>query len=107
MVPVWPSVVVALAPENCAVPKSASGSGVQSDTPWLHVDGASAIHSALETSGLLTWRVLSNEPPVVVFDSWMVTLVPSTVTLLVMWSPGWTAMPTVTGGEGTSSYQAE
>jgi hypothetical protein len=37
----------------------------------------------------------------------MVTLPPSTVTLLVMWSPGWTAMLTVTGAEGTSSYQAE
>ena len=107
MVPVWPSVVVALAPLNCAVPKSASGSGVQLDRSPLHVEGASAIHSALEVSGSLIWKVLSNDPPVVVFDSDMVTLVPSTVTLPVMWSPACTAMSTFTGGEGTISYQAK
>ncbi len=88
MVPVWPSVVVALAPENCTVPKSASESGVQSARLESHVDGASAIHSALDTSGSVACSVFVNEPPVVEFVSWMVTFEPSTVTLLVMWSPG-------------------
>ena len=65
MVPVCPSVVVAPALVNVTVPKSVRGSGVQFYTPWLHEDGASVIHSALETSGLLIWNVFVNEPPVV------------------------------------------
>src|SRR5437763_12175850 len=107
MVPVWPSVVVAFEFVNWTVPKSASDSGVQLESPPLHVDGASAIHSALAVSGLLICSVLENDAPLVAFDSDTVTFVPSTVTLPVMWSPGCTTMFTFTGAEGTSSYQAK
>ena len=50
IVPVWPF-AVAVALVKSTVPKSDSGSGVQLPEP-SHCDGASAIHSALEVSGL-------------------------------------------------------
>ena len=43
---------VAVAPVKLTLPKSASGSGWKLPAPSL-ADGASAIHSALEVSGLL------------------------------------------------------
>ena len=46
----WPP-AVAVALVNCTVPKSDSGSGWQLPEP-SQADGASAIHSALEVSGL-------------------------------------------------------
>ena len=48
---------VAVALLKLTLPKSVSGSGWQEPEP-SHDDGASAIHSALETSGLLIWRFL-------------------------------------------------
>ena len=62
--PRWPPVVVAAASVKVAVPKSASGTGVQPEAS--HVDGASAIHSADETSMSSVRSVRSNERPVVV-----------------------------------------
>ena len=90
---------------NVTVPKLASGSGWQLPS-CVHDDGASAIHSALEVSGLLICSVLLTEPPVVWSDSPIVTSVPLTLTSAEMWSPGRIVRPNLTGAEGTSSYQA-
>jgi hypothetical protein len=48
---------VAVALENAAAPKLASANVVQPPPP-SHVDGASTIHSALETSGFEWCRVV-------------------------------------------------
>ena len=88
------------------MPKSVSGSGVQLLTEPSHCDGASAIHSALETSGLLIESVLENVWPDVSSESQIDTSVPSTVTLEEMWSPAETGRSTRTGALGTSSYHA-
>ena len=61
--PVWPF-AVAVALVKSTVPKSDSGSGVQLPEP-SHSDGASAIHSALEVSGLGDETVFENDCPVV------------------------------------------
>jgi hypothetical protein len=97
---------VAVALLKPTVPKFASGSGWQ--LPELsHWDGASAIHSALETSGLLIGNVFVADAPVVVSDNDTVTFVPLTVTLPDMWSPDEIVRSSRTGAEGTSSYHAK
>src|ERR1700761_2672579 len=85
IVPVWPLVVVAVALLKSTVPKFASGSGLQLLAGRRHSEGASAIHSALETSGLLMLSVLLKEPPVVESDRATFTLEPLTVTCAEMW----------------------
>ena len=70
------------------VPKLVSGSGVQLETVPSHADGASAIHSALEMSGLLIVSVLATDLTGGLVCHRDVTAVPLTVTRLVMWSPG-------------------
>ena len=77
------------------------------DVPPWHAEGASAIHSADEVSGLSIWSVLSKVLPVVSFLRWIETLLPSTPTVEEILSPGLTARSIVTGAAGTSSYQAE
>ena len=84
IVPVWPSVVVADDEVKLTVPKSVSGSGVHCETEPSHADGASAIHSALEMSGLLIVRFLENDWPVVSLATDTLTAVPSTVTCVEM-----------------------
>jgi hypothetical protein len=96
---------VAEASLNRTLPKSPRGSGWQSPV-WSQLDGASAIHSALETSGLFIVSDFVADWPVVVSVKDTVTLVPSTDTLPVTWSPGEIASPSRTGAAGTSSYQA-
>jgi len=49
---------VAVAALNLTEPKLASGNGEQLLADWPQADGASAIHSALEVSGLLMVSVL-------------------------------------------------
>ena len=102
--PVWPF-AVAVAFVKSTVPKSDSGSGVQLPEP-SHWDGASAIHSALEVSGLGDATVFENDCPVVSSFSENEVLEPLTLTLAVMWSPGWIVRLSWTGAAGTSSYQA-
>ena len=67
IVPLWP-LAVAEALVKSTVPKSASASGWHSPvvaSPPEHCDGAYAINSALEVSGLLIWRFLVVDCPVV------------------------------------------
>ena len=100
----WPF-AVAVAFEKSTVPKSDSGSGVQLPEP-SHCDGASAIHSALEVSGLGDATVFVNDCPVVSSFSENEVFEPLTPTLAEMWSPGWIVRLSWTGAEGTSSYHA-
>src|ERR1700761_2046359 len=106
IVPVCPLESVALAEVNDTLPKFDSGSAVQLVAPLWHCDGASATHSAVETSGLLIVSVLLKDCPVVWLMIVSVTSWPFTVVVAVMWSPGRTARSTRTGALGTSSYQA-
>src|SRR5580704_254883 len=85
MGPVCPF-AVAEAFVKSTVPKSDSGNGVQLPEP-SHCDGASAIHSALEVSGLGDETVFENDCPVVLSVSENDVLFPLTLTLAVMWSP--------------------
>ena len=64
MVPAWPVVDRARARLKFAEPKSASGS-VWHSLAFTHTDGASAIHSADDTSRLGARRVLWKERPLV------------------------------------------
>ena len=50
--------------------------------------------------------VLVTDCPVVLSDNEIVTLVPLTVTLPAIWSPGWMARSSFVSAAGTSSYQA-
>jgi hypothetical protein len=72
-----------------------------------HRDGASAIHSAEETVGLLIVSCLLNEACRVRSLIETVTVSPLTATCALSRSPGWTVMLTGTWAAGTSSYQAE
>src|SRR4051794_23283752 len=102
--PVWPS-AVAGASLNAIFPKSASGSVWQlSSEPW-QAEGASAIHSADEVSGLSISSVLLKLLPVVLLVISIETWLPSTPTVVETVSPGLTSRSVVTGASGTSSYQ--
>src|SRR6476646_2696182 len=98
----------ALAPVNVTLPKSARDRMWQS---WVeddrHRDGASAIHSAEETVGLLICSCLLNVACRVRLLSETVTVGPLTATCALSRSPGRTVMVTGTWAAGTSSYQAE
>src|ERR1700722_4258879 len=97
----------ALASVNVTLPKSASERMWQS---WVederHRDGASAIHSAEETVGLLICSCLLNVVCRVRSLRETVTVSPLTATCAVSRSPGWTVIFTSTSAAGTSSYQA-
>jgi hypothetical protein len=77
---------------------------------WLdddrHRDGASAIHSAEETLGLLICSRLLNVACRVRSLREIVTVSPPTATCALSRSPGRTVMLTSTSAAGTSSYQA-
>src|SRR5690242_21506197 len=100
--PVWPP-AVAVASVKETEPKSASGTVWQSPSadPW-QVEGASAIHSADEVSGLSISSVLVKLRPVVWLVSAIETWLPSTPTEVETLSPGDTGRSTVTGPSGTS-----
>ena len=110
--PVWlPSVPTedADAAVNPIWPKLVSRSGRQ----WLSPEqlaGASAIHSAALVSGTgdcMTARLMKRRAPVVLSVSVSVTWLELTCTLALIESPGVIfSRPIVTGGRGTSSYQA-
>ena len=106
IVPAVPVVATAVAEPKLTEPKSASGSAWQVN--WLmHCDGASTIHSAELTSIAsvqgLAEAVVARQ--VVELDDDAV-VVPVTVTLACIASPGRTASEIVLEGAGTSSYQA-
>ena len=102
--PVWPP-AVAEASLKVTLPKFAKGSCCRLPSgDWA--EGASAIHSALYVSGLLMVSVWVTDWPVVLSDKEIVTLVPFTVTLPVIWSPGWMGRFNLTWPAGTSSYHA-
>src|ERR1700722_3795037 len=98
----------ALASVNVTLPKSASERMWQS---WLdderHRDGASAIHSAEETVGLLICSCLLNVVCRVRSLIETVTVSSLTATCALSRSPGSTVMFTGTSAAGTSSYQTE
>ena len=77
---------------------------------WLdderHRDGASAIHSAEETLGLLICSRLLNVVCRVRSLREIVTVSPLTATCALNRSPGCTVILTSTSAAGTSSYQA-
>ncbi len=106
IVPVCPD-AVADALVNPTLPKFASVSGWHPPAP-SQCDGASAIHSAVETSGCVSVivRFFVVLWPVVPSATVIVTAVPLTVTLLDMWSPGDTLRSSWTGAAGNSSYHA-
>src|SRR5207244_7572636 len=79
IVPVWPS-AVAEADENVTVPNFVSGSGLHLPKP-SQPDGASAIHSAEETSGADAVSILVNVVLRVRFAIRSVTTCPATATL--------------------------
>jgi hypothetical protein len=78
---------------------------------WLddetHRDGASAIHSAEETVGLLICSRLLTVAGRVRSLMESVTVSPLTATCALSRSPGCTVMFTDTWAAGTSSYQTE
>src|SRR5581483_5104880 len=102
--PTWPVVLCAVAEPKLVVPKSANGSVWQS-LELKHAEGASTIHSAEVTSINEDDKVFVNERRRVRSSSFTVTVcpvLPPTVTLADMRSPGWTRRPIVTEGAGTS-----
>src|SRR5436190_2303882 len=103
IVPTWRA-AFAEAPENVTVPKFARCSTRQS--PALHDEGASAIHSADERSGVAILSFLEKYLPLVRFRIVTVTLLPMTVTVAEIVSPGRIVRFTSTGPAGTSSYHA-
>jgi hypothetical protein len=103
--PVWPA-AVALALTNVTVPKFARGSGTQKPLR-VQAEGASAIHSADETSGDFMVSFFVKTLSRVKLRIWTVTLRPETATLATMESPGLIASLIVTGAAGTSSYQTK
>src|SRR5262249_24330711 len=90
---------------NDTEPKFASGSGLQRPAD-VHVDGASAIHSAEVRSGAATVTRLVARVCRVLVVSWSVTWVPWTRTAAVIRSPGWILSRSGVDGAGTISYQA-
>jgi hypothetical protein len=98
---VTPAVAVALL--NVTVPKSVSGS-VRYHLP-SHAEGASAIHSADETSGDDMCSVLVNPVPRVRSRRRTTTVCPDTDTDAETTSPARTDSRTRLDAAGTSSYQ--
>ena len=90
---------------NATVPKSASGSVRQRNPRAVARDGASAIHSADDTSGAAMTSRFVNEVLRVRFFSCTVTSVPLTVTFAEIRLPGKIFSLTGTDAAGTSSYQ--
>src|SRR5438105_14812504 len=105
IVPVCPA-ATAEAPENVIVPKFVSGS-VRQPPKRLHADGASAIHSADETSGEAIRSFLAATVPRVTFLMRNETVWPLTLTEALTVSPGRMVSFKRTELAGTSSYQAE
>jgi hypothetical protein len=105
IVPECPLVAAAVAFVNFIVPKSVSGSTLV--PPGVSAEGASAIHSAEETSGADIVSFFVNPASVVRLVSFSVTVVPFTLTDAEILSPAETFSDVRTDAFGTSSYQAE
>jgi hypothetical protein len=105
IVPACP-VTVANACVKETVPKFASGNGVQSPLESQD-EGASAIHSADDKSGVAMRNFLMKFVRRVRFLIWSDTWVPLTLTDAVTTFPGKILYFTLTLGAGTSSYHIE
>ena len=105
--PVWPP-AVAEPVANATVPKFASGLMVHPfGLNGLHIDGASAIHSADVRSGSAIVVCVTALSPVVRSWSWSVIAGPSALTSAEIASPGDIRRSSLIAGAGTSSCHAE
>ena len=86
-------------------PKFVSGT-VRQKPVTVHSDGASAIHSADDRSGVAIWRCLLKNVCRVRFFTCTSTSVPLMSTVEVILSPGKIFSLSVTEAAGTSSYHA-
>jgi hypothetical protein len=102
---VWPP-PVAVAFVKRTLPKSVSDT-VRHAPEVVHSDGASAIHSADDVSGVAIRRTFVTTVFRVTLRTCIVTVCPLTLTDAEIVSPGRTVSPIFTAAAGTSSYQAQ
>src|SRR5207249_5771085 len=105
MRPLWPLALAVLC-EKATVPKFVSGSVVQLPAESQPL-GASVTHSAEPRSGRAMWSFFVMSLPEVTSLIRMTTVFLLTETVAENVSPGRTDIFSITGGVGSSSYQAE